>query len=236
MFYPASALRAEREVDPRDEDFGIQDRRVGSVAYLGVPGFGGGSPARLRAYAQDLRGRIERQHRASPCGWIVDLRGNGGGNMHPMIAGLEPFLGHQTLGYTVERKSREAWSGLGYYERIGERRPERLEPDLTSAPVAVLVGSQTASSGEIVAIAFRGRAKARSYGTPTAGASSANLRVDLSDGSALFVTAALNADRTGKLIEGALVPDVRTAPADASPSTIPGAAIEWLESVGGCRR
>ena len=34
-------------------------------------------------------------------GWIVDLRGNFGGNMWPMLLSVEPLIGNGTLGYFV---------------------------------------------------------------------------------------------------------------------------------------
>lgn len=38
-----------------------------------------------------------------PCGWIVDLRGNGGGNMWPMLAGIGPLLGTEEPGSFIGR-------------------------------------------------------------------------------------------------------------------------------------
>jgi predicted enzyme related to lactoylglutathione lyase len=74
--------------------------------------------------------------------------------------------------------------------------------------VAVLTDSLTASSGEAVAVAFRGRPNARSFGWPTTGVSSANRTVFLPDGARLYVTASVYADRTGRTYGGSLVPDV----------------------------
>ena len=39
--------------------------------------------------------------RVSLVGWIVDLRGNTGGNMWPMVAGVGPVLGNGVAGFFV---------------------------------------------------------------------------------------------------------------------------------------
>jgi carboxyl-terminal processing protease len=77
----------------------------------------------------------------------------------------------------------------------------------SAAPLAVLIGPNTASSGESVAIAFAGRAFTRSFGQRSAGYTSANLTTALSDGAVLGVPSAWGADRTGREYRAALTPD-----------------------------
>jgi C-terminal processing protease CtpA/Prc len=48
-------------------------------------------------------------------GWIVDLRGNSGGNMWPMVAGIGPILGEGIIGHFVN--SRDLWVAWEY--RLG---------------------------------------------------------------------------------------------------------------------
>src|SRR5206468_4322951 len=55
----------------------------------------------------------------------------------------------------------------------------------------------TASSGEAITISFRGRPGARSFGAPTAGLSTGNEEYALPDGSMLFLTTSIEADRIG---------------------------------------
>jgi hypothetical protein len=56
---------------------------------------------KAQSYALSLQQRISDILTNKPSGWIVDLRGNGGGNMWPMIAGIGPVLGSGTLGFSV---------------------------------------------------------------------------------------------------------------------------------------
>ena len=77
------------------------------------------------------------------------------------------------------------------------------DPD---APVAVLTGPLTSSSGEAVALAFRGRAATRSFGYATQGLSTWNDGFELPDGAMLILTVAVMADRDGYDFEGGPIP------------------------------
>ena len=81
------------------------------------------------------------------------------------------------------------------------------------APVAVLIGPHTTSSGEMTAIAFRGRPATRFFGEPTAGYTTGNQVFDLSDGAHLVVTSVYVEDRNGVGFTGAISPD-ETTPVD----------------------
>ena len=56
--------------------------------------------------------------------------------------------------------------------------------------VAVLTDDQTASSGEAIVVAFRGREQTRSFGEGTWGVSTANAAFALPDGAVIFLTVA----------------------------------------------
>jgi hypothetical protein len=75
------------------------------------------------------------------------------------------------------------------------------------APVAVLVDSSTASSAEAITIAFHGRPASRSFGSRTAGKSTAVQPFKLDDGAELYVTTAIDADRSGKAYPDGFTPD-----------------------------
>lgn len=89
-----------------DIDYGIRAESLGRVGYLNVPGFAFTNAERGAAFSKALRNHLETQAAAGACGWIVDLRGNTGGNMYPMIQGLSGLLGGETLGYFIGRKKR----------------------------------------------------------------------------------------------------------------------------------
>lgn len=216
--------------DARTTGFGIHGEQKGRVGYVRVPGYAGGNPARQQAFTDELRGHLDRQRAAGSCGWIVDLREDTGGNMYPMLAGLQPLLGTGTLGYFVSREGRHAWDA-------GAAAPRAADWSGTE-PVAVLVGPRTASSGEAVFISFIGRANTRSFGQPSGGYSSANEPQALADGAMMALTTALMADREGRVHEGRLAPDVEVAAQAGVPAESDGVvrtAGRWLLSQAGCR-
>ena len=72
----------------------LVDKRVG---LLTLPAFMG-TEEEGKQYASTLREALLSYDRQGVCGWIVDLRGNGGGNMWPMLKGLDPLLGEGPFG------------------------------------------------------------------------------------------------------------------------------------------
>lgn len=205
--------------------------RPGGIGYLDMPGYRGMDPGSRRAFVDamvDSIGRVAPQVR---CGWIVDLRGDTGGNMLPMLEALRPLLGDAPLGGFRDAYGREtAFAAANRFDHALPRGPS-----LEQAPVAVLLGPHTASSGEVVAVAFRGRSGTRSFGQPTAGLSTANAGFALPDGSMVFLTVAVDVDRTGQAYGGKLQPDVPVAASRAGEDATLAAAQAWLEQGPGCR-
>jgi hypothetical protein len=202
----------------------------GQVGYIDMPAYNGVEVAAQRAFVGQVIDGITRVAAQARCGWVVDLRHDWGGNMHPMLAGLHPLLGDGVIG-----GFRNA-SGEVYPIHAGNPRVPGLPggPALEHARVAVLLGPHTASSGEVVAVAFRGRPDTRSFGQPTAGLSTANAGYRLPDGSELFVTTSVDVDRTGHAYGGAIVPDqpVSGLAATGNDPTL-DAARRWLTGI--CR-
>ena len=201
------------------------------IGYISVPGYSGAEPAAMRAYASRMHEAIGGTIASAPCGWVVDLRPDTGGNMWPMLAGLKPFLGNAGLGtFESPTGSSPKWVAG---QSLGVEPPSQLAI-LESAWVAVLTGPRTASSGEAVTISFRGRPHTRSFGLPTAGLSTANGTFPLPDGAMILLTTAVEADRTGRRYGDKIDPDevVEKSP-DSGDATLL-AAIAWLKQASGC--
>ena len=193
-------------------------------------------------YASALQQLIEEIDGQHPCGWIVDLRGNSGGNMWAMLVGLGPLIGEGRAGMVVDADG----NATGWYYTDGEARLDTtilaaMEGDAyrlkqASAPIAVLTGPMTGSSGEAMAVAFRGRTNTRSFGQPTAGGSSGNKGFRLSDGAAIALTVSLFADRDGRVYGGRIEPDTLV---EGDPmgvlDPVKEAATAWLKRRPACR-
>ncbi len=67
------------------------------LAYLVVPGCHAPDAQGLRAWARAAHDEVSRLAALAPRGWLIDLRLNGGGNLWPMLLGLEPLLGQGVL-------------------------------------------------------------------------------------------------------------------------------------------
>ena len=200
-----------------------------NVGYVSVSAFSG-TTAEATAFADAIQDRIRTADRDELAGWIVDLRGNGGGNMWPMIAGVGPIVGEGVLGFfigptgeTAEWAYRDgaAWSAGGVAQRVSA--PYRLRRE--QPRVAVLSDNAVASSGEATLIAFRQRPNTRSFGVGSCGLSTANRTFTLSDGATLALTTSVMADRTRARYGDTVIPDEVIADRDQ----LIARAVAWLQ-------
>ena len=139
-------------------------------------------------------------------GAVIDLRGNTGGNMYPMIAAVHRFLPDDAILKFKSRKFSQPITKSFILRSVG------IEPEpQIDCPVALLTDDHTASSGEATLICFRGLEKARTFGTPTAGYASANAPYPMPDGSKLVLTTSCDVARTGEIFcDDPISPDVTT--------------------------
>jgi C-terminal processing protease CtpA/Prc len=213
----------------------------GRIGYVLVPGYLGLNQDLLNRYGTDMQQQIQAVDRGRPCGWVVDLRGNEGGNMWPMLIGIGPILGEGKAGSWVDAEgSVTAWAYVGGEGLAGTAVQSQVigKPHLLASPgppVAVLFGGDTASSGEIIAISFIGRPHARSFGGNSYGDTTANSGFPLSDGALIFLTTAVDADRTGRTYGDPLVPDVPVSGDNSRAGPIPTEALRWLGAQSACR-
>jgi carboxyl-terminal processing protease len=199
------------------------------IGYVKVPTFSG-TPEAATALATDLQRTIMAADRADTIGWIVDVRGNAGGNMWPMIAGVGPVLGDGVAGYFIDPVGAETpWEyrdGAALEGGVANQRvaaPYRLKRDRPR--VAVLIDNGVASSGEAVVVSFRARPDTRSFGDRTCGLSTANAPYPMSDGATLNITEATMADRTRTRYGFSIQPD-EPVPA----SQVVERAVAWLRT------
>lgn len=214
-----------------------------SFAYVVIPMCSsqyaeGKNTALFQEFADKLHEIVIELHAEQPTGWIIDLRGNGGGDMWPMLAGIGAVLGEGQLGAFVSADgTRTSWqykdgkAGMPGITKAEIRQTPFVLPELP--PVAVLFDGGTASSGEAIAISFAGRPRERSFGEHTAGLSTANQPYPLPDGAVLVLCVATEADRTGRVYSDGLDPDVAVLEPGLRPSSEDQdaairAAEEWL--------
>ncbi|MFD4232223.1 S41 family peptidase [Streptomyces sp. NPDC058545] len=226
---------AEEDVVPPEGRMLADD--IGYLALPPVP-----SDEAADDYVRQARAAVSRNDGQGACGWVIDLRSNWGGTMWGPLAAVGPILGDGNTGAFVEADGEKTvWTVKNgtprqYLDDWGPAKP--LSHPMP--PVAVLTSRTTRSAAEAVTIAFRGRPDTRSFGEPTSGAPTANVYHRLSDGAAIFLTQAREADRTGHVYNGPITPD-REIHDDARDLSSHGdqvlmAATRWLSSRPGCRR
>jgi C-terminal processing protease CtpA/Prc len=189
---------------------GLQGRSLkGGIGYVSLPGVQGSQRA-YDQYVRQGRAAVVKADQGEACGWVVDLRSDTGGNMWPMLAVVGPILGDGEVGMFVDADGRKSvWSikhGAPYSDGKSAGWGDN-QPFAGTPPVAVLTGKRTASAGEAVVVAFRGRPDTRFFGEPTNGLPTGNKAHRLSDGAMLILTEVKEADRTGRTYDGAIPPD-----------------------------
>lgn len=131
--------------------------------------------------------------------------------MWPMLAVVGPLLGEGKVGmFRGADGGTSLWSiehGAPYRDGESAGWDDGRARAGSDPPVAVLTGSRTASAGEAIVVAFRGRSGTRFFGGPTGGVPTGNKAHRLSDGAMLILTEVESADRTGRTYNTAISPD-----------------------------
>ncbi|SPE22403.1 Peptidase S41 (fragment) [Candidatus Sulfopaludibacter sp. SbA3] len=212
------------------------------IAQIVIPMFSGPD---LDAFATRIQAVIADLAAKKPCGWIVDLRGNGGGNIWPMMAGVGPILGEGEPGGVMYGATTNKWF---YEEGKAGSREDKHDPYYAKTngepvklngtpPVAVLIDRETGSSGEGIAVAFRGRPDTRFFGEATFGAATSTFPIKLSDGAQIYLVTGVMVDRHGAEYPLGIKPDQEIL-SDLSITTndpVIRAASDWLSAQNGCR-
>ena len=174
----------------------------GGIPVVSLPHFSGNHEEGVK-YASAVLSAIPEDI----SGVVIDLRGNTGGNMYPMIAAVHRFLPNDDQTLRFRTRSKTQWIPLSYaVQSAGVLQQSRIE-----CPVAILTDSLTASSGEATLICFRGLDYVRVFGGPTAGYASANQPFPLPGGDLLVLTTGCDVARTGEVFcDDPIDPDVLT--------------------------
>ena len=195
----------------------------GDIAIIKLPDFLGTAEAGQK-YAKVTEDFIH-ENRDKIKGVVLDLRGNTGGDMGPMATAVSSLLPDGELVY-YHYRSYDIPVTLknGVVSNAGTGGKSLYPEEKLNVPVAILTDDMTASSGEALALCFRGLENTRTFGAPTAGYTSVNMLYNMYDGAQMYLTVAFDKARTGEIFkETPIEPDVATdSPLEA--------ALEWLRS------
>jgi len=160
--------------------------------------------------------------------WVIDLRHCQSGNPLPVMAGLAPLLGEGQVCATIDgrykvRELFEIHNGNLYDEKI-QVASFRLTAPLHHQHIAVLVDNNTVATGELIAIAFKGRKNTKFFGQPTKGHVAELTSVEITKGLVMTLSKGYYQDRKGNPYTSSVKPDV-TISAEENPLE---QAIQWL--------
>lgn len=183
--------------------------REDGILLITIPEFSGQTKDENQRYARTVLDALPEEgtpEAGTLKGVVIDLRGNTGGNMYPMIAAIHRFLPDDTILRFKSRKFSTPITKLFVLQSLDLR-----EQMLIICPVALLTDENTASSGEATLLCFRGLKNTRTFGAPTAGYASANKPYPMPDGSKLVLTISCDVARTGEIFcDDPIEPDVVT--------------------------
>ena len=212
---PADKVQTREKMSNEEVSPSIIMREDG-ICMIHLPAFVGDDENCLR-YARTVLDSIPDTVK----GVCIDLRGNHGGNMYPMIAAVHRFLPDDVF---LKFKMRRRFQSVMPINKefVAKIVGIDIEPRI-NCPVAILTDEATASSGEAVLLSFRGLDNARVFGSPTAGYASANESIIFYNGSILALTVSCDIARTGEVFcEDPIVPDVETDSPEED-------AMSWLK-------
>lgn len=198
------------------------------IGYIRLP-FCIGTDQETEKYIDSITEKIALQNTKNTKGWIVDLRDNFGGNMWPMLVAIGPLLpeGGQGYFFDADNKATE-WqyrNGKAYADtKILAENKRAITLTRHPLKIAVLTNAQTASSGEAMAVVFKGCANTKSFGEKTYGVSTGCESFTLSDGSRINLATTVFADRNKQKYGSHIVPDITCNSNEALAK-----AIQWIK-------
>jgi carboxyl-terminal processing protease len=146
----------------------------------------------------ELESAVQKVDRDGAKGLVLDLRGNGGGELNEAVLSASLFLKEGQR--VVSTRSRTL--GTQKYDAVGNALPAR--------PIVVLMDHNTASSAEILASALAEHHVATTVGTRSFGKGTFQQVIHLAAGGALDLTVGRYYTANGSSLLGkGIVPDVQ---------------------------
>jgi hypothetical protein len=167
---------------------------------------------------------------AQACALVVDLTEQTGGNAWPPFIAMYPLFGTANKANWVDRDGKR----IPYVDRAGLEAMARPEADgranplapYAAGPLAVLVGSRTASAGEMLLVALLGEDRVQTFGQTSYGMTTANKMYPLDDGATLVLSERRYALGDGPVYRGGIPATHPMAP-DESIDHAAQQAAEW---------
>lgn len=180
-----------------------------NVGYLRIPGLPMGDNVKM---SEEIRNAVCELKSKKVKYWVVDLRYNGGGNFYPMMEGLGSLIGDGKVGTVsdFDGKTLSNWTikdaDFYYDDYLAADLPDTCRFE-KMPKVAVLISQYTVSSGEAVAVAFKGRTNTKFFGLETGGLITVTDWTPINTDLTASISVGYYADRNGKIYRNFVEPD-----------------------------
>ena len=203
------------------------------IGYIKVPACLFFDAEKNREFTKQIQSTIKKIDEENTIkSWVVDLRENDGGDASPMLAGLNCLIEDGIVAYGISpfHKREVVWSSLNGKIKSGKTnyKFDNYKVRTINSKFAILIDSVTASSGEIAAISFSGLENAKLFGQPSAGYTSSNSTVLISNGDMILIADSYVADRNHKKYTQKIIPDIITNLTNSKTDDTLEKAINWL--------
>jgi hypothetical protein len=216
---------------PRAPAFQLVATSHGTVLRWVPPAVTDVEPGAMTAYVK----RVYDEAAAQPgigqaCALVVDLTEQTGGDAWPPFIAMYPLFGNANKARWVDRDGK----AIPFVDRAAlatmaaQHVGDRANPfgPFATGPLAVLVGANTASAGEMLLVALMGEERGRTFGQTSYGMSTVNQMHPLPDGGTLLLTQMRYALADSPVFHGGIAP-MQPAPKGESADTSLKTAAEW---------
>ncbi len=165
-------------------------------------------------YVRNIQKKIQEEDESELDAWLIDCSDNTGGNMWPMLVGLEPFYDQNILGHFELDQDTVIWraeDGDIYYDDFNFTqkccptcKPYQLKNDVK---IALLVSHRTGSSGEATAISLQSLDKTSVFGCQTSGFASGNSAFPIVENEHLLLTTSIMTNDENVSFPNGILPD-----------------------------
>lgn len=196
-------------IDSRFEYALLED----NIGYLKIVGIGGNVDGQMEA--ERIRAAVKELNKKKVKNWIVDLRYNGGGNVNVMMAGIAPLFDTETVASILDESNEvqvtaDIRKGNFWYAGSNVFRMKKC-PKVKEPKIAVLTSRWTASSGELVAVSFKGQENVAFLGEATGGYTTNTGWTVLNNQIAVVIATGVYCDRNGVAYHEHVEPDIEIA-------------------------
>lgn len=229
--YKPEIWKIVNDLDARYE-YALLPNKIGYLKIVGVgPNLNG------QKEAERIRNSLTELCKNNVNKWIIDLRYNGGGNINVMLAGIAPLLDAKTVVKIQDENNNIQATGaiikndFWYFginvHKIGTK------PKIKNPKIAILTSRWTTSSGEFIAVAFKGQKNTKFFGEKTDGKTTNNNWEVINNEIFLTISTGVYCDRNGISYDDNVRPDKEipfVVEKDKKKDTGIIEAVKWLKS------